>query len=136
MSIRSTPENGEGNLYEHDPLTYRIIGCAMEVHRQLGPGMLEGTYEEALCLELSDTGLEFVRQNHVPVLYKGRQIGVHRPDLVVEDRVVVEVKSVERFIGLHDAQLLAYMRLLRKPVGLLLNFNSEVLRTGIRRLTI
>lgn len=96
-----------------DPLTRRIIGCAMEVHR-----------------------LPFVRQAGVPVFYKGHLIGEHRPDLVIEDRVVVKVKSVERLIGVHQAQLLAYMRVLGKPVGLLLNFNSEVLRTGIRRLVI
>ena len=72
----------------------------------------------------------------MPVLYKGHVIGEYRPDLVVENRVVVEIKSVERLIGLHDAQLLAYMRILRISVGLLLNFNSEVLRTGIRRLVI
>ena len=122
--------------YEHDPLTQRIIGCAIEVHRQLGPGLMETTYEEAMCIELRDQQISFVRQDGVPVLYKGHLIGEHRPDLVVEDRVVVEVKSVERLIGVHQAQLLAYMRLLKKPVGLLLNFHSEVLRTGIRRLVI
>jgi GxxExxY protein len=119
-----------------DPLTRHIIGCAMEVHRQLGPGLLEGTYEEALCIELRDQGLSIQRQTRVPIYYKGHLIGEHRPDLVVEDRVVVEVKSVERLIGLHQAQLLAYMRLLKMPVGLLLNFNGEVLRNGIRRLVI
>jgi GxxExxY protein len=122
--------------YDHDPLTHHIIGCAMEVHRQLGPGLLEATYEEALCLELTEQGIPFIRQAGVPVFYKGHLIGEHRPDLVVQDRVVVEVKSVERLIGVHQAQLLAYMRLLKKPVGLLLNFHSEVLRTGIRRLVI
>jgi len=97
---------------------------------------MEATYEEAMCTELRDQGISFVRQAGVPVFYKGHLIGEHRPDLVVQDRVVVEVKSVERLIGVHQAQLLAYMRLLKKPVGLLLNFNSEVLRTGIRRLVI
>jgi GxxExxY protein len=123
-------------LNEHDPRTHRIIGCAMEVHRQLGPGLLEATYEEAMCIELTDQGISFVRQPGIPVFYKGHLIGEHRPDLVVQDEVVVEVKSVERLIGVHQAQLLAYMRLLKKPVGLLLNFNGEVLRTGIRRLVI
>jgi len=111
--------------YEHDPLTQRIIGCAMEVHRQLGPGLMEGTYEEALCIELKDQGISFVRQAGVPVFYKGHLIGEHRPDLVVEDRIVVEVKSVERLIGVHQAQVLAYMRLLKKPVGLLLNSTAK-----------
>jgi GxxExxY protein len=127
---------GSGSIPPDDPLTRRIIGCAVEVHRQLGPGLLEGTYEEALCIELQDQGLSLKRQSRVPIYYKGHLIGEHRPDLVVQDRVVVEVKSVDRLIGVHQAQLLAYMRLLRMPVGLLLNFNGEVLRTGIRRLVI
>ena len=131
-----TPRHRGSEAYEHDPLTQRIIGCAIEVHRQLGPGLMEATYEEALCIELKDQGMSFLRQAGVPVYYKGHLIGEHRPDLVVQDRVVVEVKSVERLIGVHQAQLLAYMRVLKKPVGLLLNFNSEVLRTGIRRLVI
>ncbi len=121
----STPRHEDA--YRHDPLTHRIIGCAIEVHRELGPGLLEATYEEALCIELASEGIPFVRQSGVPVYYKGHLIGEHRPDLVVQDRVVVEVKSVERLIGVHQAQLLAYMRLLKKPVGLMLNFNSEVL---------
>jgi hypothetical protein len=82
-------------IYVHDPLTHSIIGCAIEVHRQLGPGLMESTYEEAFCLELSDAGLSFVRQVGVPIHYKGHLIGEYRPDLVVEDRVVVEVKSVD-----------------------------------------
>lgn len=121
---------------EDNSLTYRIIGCGMEVHRQLGPGLSESNYEEALCIELTSAGLSYVRQVGVPVMYKGQQIGEHRPDLVVENAVVVEIKSVERVIGVHRAQVLTYMRLLRVPLGLVLNFNEEVLRTGIERLRI
>jgi GxxExxY protein len=123
-------------MYEHDPLTHRIIGCGIEVHRVLGPGLTEPSYERAFCIELTAAGLVYERQLVVPVIYKGAVIGEHRPDLVVENRVVVEIKSVDRLIGLHQAQLLAYMQLLRLPVGLLMNFNSEVLRTGVRRLAI
>jgi len=123
-------------MYIHDPLTERIIGCAVTVHRALGPGLLEATYEEAMCLELAEARLDFARQVGVPIEYRGRLIGEYRPDLVVSSQVVVEIKSVERLIGLHQAQLLAYMRVLHLPTGLLLNFNSEVLRTGIRRLAI
>ena len=123
-------------MYVHDPLTKRIIGCAISVHRTLGPGLLETQYEEAMCIERTESGLEYMRQVGVPVCYRGRIIGEYRPDLVVEERVVVEIKSVERLIGVHQAQLLAYMRILNMSVGLLLNFNSEVLRTGIRRLVI
>ena len=120
-------------MYEHDPLTYKIIGCAIEVHRHLGPGLFEATYEEALCLELTDAKLSYRRQVRVPVMYKGHIIGEHRPDLVVSDRVLVEIKSVERLHDVHRAQTLAYMRILRLPVGLLLNFNSAVLRTNVQR---
>jgi GxxExxY protein len=123
-------------MYAHDPLTERIIGCAISVHKALGPGLMEATYEEALCVELFAARLAFERQIRVPVLYKGRPVGEYRPDLVVENRVVVEIKSVERMIGVHQAQVLAYMRVLKVPVGLLLNFYTEVLRTGIRRLVI
>jgi GxxExxY protein len=123
-------------MYVHDPLTERIIGCAIAVHKALGPGLIEATYEEALCIELNEERLCFERQLRVPVTYRGKLIGEYRPDLVVEEIVVVEIKSVERLIGLHQAQLLAYMRVLRLPVGLLLNFNGETLRSGVRRLAI
>jgi GxxExxY protein len=105
----------------------------MEVHRHLGPGLMEASYERALCVELSARGMAFVRQSSVPVLYKGILVGEYRVDLVVEERVVVEVKSVDALAGVHRAQLLAYMRVLRLQHGLLLNFHGEVLRTGIRR---
>lgn len=121
---------------EDDPLTRRIIGSAIEVHRHLGPGLLEATYEAALCIELTDAGLRYTRHVGVPVTYKGRLIGEHRPDLVVEGKVVVEIKSVERLLGVHQAQTLAYMRILGISVGLLMNFYGEVLRTNIRRLVI
>ena len=123
-------------MYEHDPLTHQIIGCAIEVHRQLGPGLLEATYERALCIELQEAGLPYVRQVPVPVLYKGQLIGEHRPDLVIDERVLVEIKSVDCLHPLHRAQTLAYMRVLRLPVGLLMNFNSDVLRSNIRRFAI
>jgi len=120
----------------HDPLTERVIGCAITVHRALGPGLVEATYEEALCIELTEERLRFSRQIHVPVTYRGRVIGEYRPDLIIEDAVVVEIKSVERLIGVHQAQLLAYMRILGIRVGLLLNFNGETLKSGVRRLAI
>ena len=123
-------------MYAHDPLTQRVIGSAIVVHRALGPGLLEATYEEALCLELKHEGLRFSRQVRVPITYRGSVIGEYRPDLVVEDSVVIEVKSVERLLGVHQAQLLAYMRILQLPVGLLLNFNGETLKSGVRRFAI
>ncbi|HMG75916.1 MAG TPA: GxxExxY protein [Pyrinomonadaceae bacterium] len=114
-------------------LTERIIGCAIEVHRQLGPGLLEGTYEAALCIELQLAGLNFVRQPVFPVVYKGQVIGEYRLDLIVEDTVIVEIKSVERFDPIFEAQVLTYLRVTGKGIGLLMNFNSRLLRDGIKR---
>jgi len=92
-------------------LTDRIIGCAIEVHRELGPGLLESVYEKALCTELVAAGLDFKRQVGVPLYYKGELLSEHRPDLIVGDRVVVEVKSIDRFNPVHTAQVLTYLRL-------------------------
>ena len=114
-------------------LTESIIGCAIEVHRQLGPGLLEGTYESALCIELGDAGLKYQRQPVVPVIYKERVIGEYRLDLIVGDEVVVELKSVERFDPLFEAQLLTYLKVTGKRIGLLINFNSRLLKDGIKR---
>ena len=103
------------STHEHDALTRSIIGAAIEVHRHLGPGLTEPLYERALCIELTRYGLSFSRQISVPVLFRGLVIGTYRADLVVENRVVVEIKSVDRLAGVHQAQLLAYMRVLRMP---------------------
>ena len=120
-------------LTERDPLTSRIIRCGMEVHRQLGPGLLESTYEEALCVELDFVGLKYERQVILPVRYKGRVIGEYRLDLIVADAVVVEIKSVERFDPVFEAQVLTYLRVSGKHVGLLVNFNTRLLKEGIKR---
>jgi GxxExxY protein len=114
-------------------LTERIIGCAIEVHRQLGPGLLEATYEAALCIELQNAGMKFVRQPIFPVVYKGQTIGEYRLDLIVQDTVVVEIKSVERFDPIFESQVLTYLRVTGKKIGLLMNFNSRLLRDGIKR---
>jgi len=117
-----------------DSLTERIIGCAIAVHRELGPGLLESTYEEALCVELEDDGLSFDRQKSIPVVYKGRRIGEYRLDLLVEERVVVEIKSVAHLQPVFEAQLLAYLKVTGKKTGLLFNFNTALLKDGIKRL--
>ena len=120
-----------------DPLTRRIIGAAIEVHRTLGPGLLESTYEACLCWELVDAGLVIERQLPLPVAYKSVTLDCgYRLDPVVERRVLLELKSVERLTPLHDAQLLTYLRLSRIRVGLLLNFNVSVMTDGIRRLVL
>jgi len=114
-------------------LTERIIGCAIDVHKHLGPGLLEATYEAALCIELEDAGLRIQRQVTYPVIYKGRTIGDYRIDLIIQDAVVVELKSVERFDPVFEAQVLTYLKVSGKRVGLLINFNSRFLRDGVKR---
>jgi len=118
---------------EINKLTEKIIGCAIEVHRQLGPGLLENTYEAALTVEMGDAGIHFERQVTFPVLYKGRKIGEYRLDLIVENEIIVEIKCVERFDPIFEAQVLTYLRVTGKRVGLLVNFNSRLLRDGIKR---
>jgi GxxExxY protein len=113
--------------------TERIIGCAIEVHRQLGPGLLEGTYQAAMCIELTAAWLKHVKQPIFPVVYKGQVIGEYRLDLIVDDTVVVEIKSVERFDPIFEAQVLTYLKVTGKRVGLLINFNSKLVKDGIRR---
>jgi len=116
-----------------DKTTERIIGCAIEVHRVLGPGLFEATYESALCVEFDLNDLRYVRQSPVPILYKQQVVGDFRLDLLVEDQVVVEVKAVERFDPVFDAQVLTYLRATGKKVGLLVNFNSRLLKDGVKR---
>ena len=118
---------------ELNTLTSQIIQCAINVHRVLGPGLLESAYETAMCIELDDAGLRYERQKAVTAYYKGRLLGEYRVDLLVEDSVVVEIKSVERPIPLFEAQLLNYLRQTKEPVGLLINFNSRLLKDGISR---
>jgi len=120
-----------------DPLTEKIIGAAIEVHRALGPGLLESIYEECLCHELALQKLEFRRQIPVPLVYKDVQLeNPLRIDLLVADEVIVELKSVDKLSGLHQAQLLSYMKLAGKTKGLLLNFNCPVLTDGIKRMVL
>jgi GxxExxY protein len=122
----------DGNTH----LTERIIGCALEVHRRLGPGLLENVYESALCIELRVNELAFTRQCGIPLYYRGELISEHRPDLIVEGQIVVEVKSVEKLAPIHWAQVLTYLRVTGLKVGLLLNFNSPRLRAGTRRVVL
>jgi GxxExxY protein len=118
---------------QRDPLTERIIDCAIEVHRVLGPGLLEVSYEGALAVEFENAGLKFQRQLIIPVSYRGHSVGEYRLDFVVEDAVIVELKSVERFDPIFDAQVLAYLRLSGKWCGLLINFNTRLLKDGVKR---
>jgi len=116
-----------------DQLSERVIGLAIEVHRNLGPGLLESLYESALCFELESSGLPFERQKLLPVSYKGRMIGDFRVDLVVEDALLPEPKSVERHDSVFEAQVLSYLKISKLRLGLLLNFNTRLLKDGVKR---
>ncbi len=113
----------------------KLIGCAITVHRALGPGLLESVYEECLAYELAKQSLRFARQQSFPVIYDGHRMeSTLRLDLVVEDLVVVEVKAAEQLLPIHEAQLLTYLRLGRFRLGYLLNFNVKAMKDGIRRM--
>jgi GxxExxY protein len=123
--------------FENDILTEQIIGAAIQVHRELGPGLLESTYEACLCYELSLKGLKIERQKIMPISYKGVQLdGGYCLDLVVEDQVIVEIKSVSELLPVHEAQLLSYLKQRGGGRGLLINFNVKLLKNGIRRLIV
>ena len=115
-------------------LTYKIIGCAYDVHKELGPGLLESTYEKCLCFEFEKLGIKYERQKELPINYKGMTLdNGYRIDVLVEDKIVIELKSVDTLQSIHSAQLLTYLKLSQKPLGLLINFNVTNLQNGIRR---
>ncbi|MCU0688399.1 MAG: GxxExxY protein [Phycisphaerales bacterium] len=114
-------------------LNQRVIGCGIGVHRELGPGLAEALYEEAMAIELRRVGIGFVRQVEVPVRYRGEVIGTHRLDLLVDDSLIVELKAVEALALVHRAQVASYLKLTGKPVGLLMNFNAPVLSHAVER---
>ena len=117
-----------------DGLTERIIGLAIKVHRHFGPGLMESIYEACLCLELKHSGIAVARQVSLPIFYEGVKLdNGYRADAIVEKRVILEIKSVERLVPLHEAQLLTYLRVSGCRVGLLMNFNCVRLKDGLRR---
>jgi len=121
------------NIY--DLLTHRIIASAIEVHRNLGPGLLESAYEQCICRELAESGLGFKRQVKLPISYKGTLLDCgYCLDLLVEDKVIVELKAVSQLERIHEAQLLTYLKLTGMKLGLLLNFNVVLLKNGVKRL--
>jgi GxxExxY protein len=122
---------------QDDPLTREVIGAAIEVHRTLGPGLLESAYQECLGCELGLRGIEYLKQVDLPVAYKGIRIDCgYRMDIVVPGRLVVELKAVAALLPIHQAQLLTYLRLSGIRCGLLLNFNVPVLTEGIKRMVL
>ena len=119
---------------EFEELSNRVIGCAIEVHRVLGPGLLESAYEQCLAHELGRTGIAFTLQHPLPVQYKGIKLDCgYRVDILVEDQLILELKSVDAILGIHQAQLLTYMKLAAIKTGLLINFNVAQLKAGIKR---
>jgi len=115
-------------------VTEKIIGCAIEVHRILGPGLLESAYEECLAFELKNAGLRVERQKAVPIVFKEIKLDCgYRIDILVEDLVIVELKTVDTFNPVHEAQILTYMKFADKELGLLINFNVTLLKNGIKR---
>jgi GxxExxY protein len=128
--FEETPESQKINR-----ITEKIIGCAIEIHRNIGPGLLESAYEECLCYELSQANLKFERQVPLPVIYKGVKLDCgYRMDLVVENLVIVELKAIERILPVNEAQLLSYLKLYNKKVGLLINFHVPMLKSGLKRI--
>ena len=134
MAVRNLSVNKP--VVQDDPLTRKIIACAIEVHRRLGPGLLEKLYKEAMVIELAMNGLKVEKNVKVPVEYKGRPIGDYFIDLLVDDAVILELKSVERHDPVFEAQILSYMKLTGKKVGLLINFNSRMVKDGIQRFSL
>ncbi len=125
---------GLQNGINQDALTEAINGAAIDVHRVLGPGLLESAYEVCLCDELRDRGIQFQHQVPLPVVYKGRRLDCgYRLDLLIDRQVVVEIKAIDHLEKVHDAQLLTYLRLTGLTRGLLINFNVPMLKDGIRR---
>ncbi|MCF6286270.1 MAG: GxxExxY protein [Candidatus Hydrogenedentes bacterium] len=122
---------------EFDKLSNRVIGCALEVHKELGPGLLESTYERCLGWELSLNGIPFKIQHPVPVYYKGEEIECgYRADVIVDEKLIIELKSVADLLPIHDAQLLTYMKLSGLRTGLLMNFNVIRLKDGLKRMVL
>ncbi len=116
-------------------LTEQVIGSAIRVHRELGPGLLESAYAECLAIELDDCGLSFIREYSIPLIYKKVTVeNAYRIDFVVDDALVVECKTVEQLLPIHSAQVLTYLKLTDKRLGLLINFNVEVLHKGVKRI--
>lgn len=117
-----------------DPLSGKVIGCAIEVHRNLDPGLLESAYQKCLAYELNQAGIKFEMEVPVPVNYKTVSLDCgYRIDVLVEETIVLELKAVDKLTGLHEAQLITYMKLANISIGLLLNFNEKTMKDGIKR---
>ena len=124
-------------MMNKDPLTDQVIGLAIEVHKQLGSGLLEFAYEQCLCHEFANANMGFERQKSIGIDYKGTKLNCgFRADLIVENKLLIELKAIERILPIHEAQLLTYMKLSKIGTGLILNFNTKVLKDGIKRIVL
>jgi GxxExxY protein len=131
-----TPVKGESAM-QFDTLSKGVFGCAIEVHRMLGPGLLESAYEACLVHELALARIPFALHAPIPVEYKGIRLDCgYRLDVLVDQKLLIELKSVDQLLGIHAAQILTYMKLTKIPIGLLINFNVELLKNGLRRLVL
>lgn len=127
----------EADRSEVNQITEKIIGAAIEVHRNIGPGLFEKIYEECLCIELQALSINFERQKQIPIVYKGTTFEFgFRTDLVVEETIVVELKSVSTLLPIHESQILNYLKISKLQIGLLINFNVPLLVKGIRRVAL
>jgi GxxExxY protein len=130
-----TVNRRDAETQSFNELTERVIGACIEIHRALGPGLLESAYEECLCYELSQAAIKFERQQPLPVHYKDVKLDCgYRLDLVVEEKIIIELKAVESLLPIHEAQLLTYLKLSGITLGLLINFNVAMLKQGIKRI--
>ncbi|MEJ5223209.1 MAG: GxxExxY protein [Anaerolineales bacterium] len=134
MPVQSLPKNYREPDEETNNLTRDVIGALIEVHRKLGPGFLESVYEEAICLELEKRKIPYERQAKLTVMYDGVPIGEGRVDLLVADKLILELKSVETLLPIHQAQLMSYLKMAHCELGLLVNFNVPILKQGIKRI--
>ena len=126
---------GDAETQRVNEITEKVIGACIDIHRQLGPGLLESAYEECLCYDLSTLGLAFERQKDLPVAYKQVRLACgYKIDIVVESLVIIELKAVEKLLPIHEAQLLTYLKLSDLSVGLLINFNVPALKQGLKRI--
>lgn len=121
-------------MKEYNDLSEKIIGCAIDVHKNLGPGLLESIYESALCIEFDLNNILYKRQLEIPILYKNHKIGKHRLDLIVDNKIILELKAVDNINPIFEAQLLSYLKISGYKLGLLINFNERLLKDGIKRI--
>ena len=136
-SNHKVTKSQRNNLEKEDRISKEIIRCAIEVHKQLGPGLLESIYEECLCKEFEFNEIKYTKQKEIPIVYKNVKLPEkYRIDLIIEDMVIIEIKCVESILPVHQSQLLTYLKLTGLRLGLILNFNTNLMKNGIKRVVL